>query len=437
MDPLFNILNPHAAGADIGASYHYVCVGLDPDNDVRAFATCTVDLHALVDWLLERGVTTIAMESTGIYWIPLFEICEQRGLHAILVDPRQTKRPGRPKTDRLDCQWIRRLHAGGLLSAAFRPADLICELRTYMRLRQTLVGDASRYIQHMQKALELMNVKLTRVVSEIHGKTGMSIIRAIVKGERNLGKLAQLREPGCRRSEEEIARALEGNWRKEHLFALKQALRAWDFCHDQMADCDKMLQKCLEAMPKKNSEEVPAKPYAARGNAPKMDLRPLLAQIAGVDLTAIGGIDIGTTLVLLSEVGIDVNAFPTEKHFGSWLNLAPRAKGSGKRRRDQVGPGASRAALALRLAAQAVGRSDTALGGFYRRLKGRLGAPKAITATAYKLARLVYRMLKHGQEYVAQGLEQYEAQFRERTLQALKRKAKKLGFELTPVLATT
>ena len=434
MKPLFTVQHAHAAGVDIGAGSHYVCVGDDPDKDIRVFATFTVDLIALADWLQERGVTTVAMESTGVYWIPLFELLDRRGLHVILVDPRQTRRAGRPKTDRLDCQWIRRLHAAGLLSAAFRPADVICEFRAYLRLRLILVSDAGRHIQHMQKALEQMNVKLHQVVDDTTGKTGLSIIRAIVRGEHRPAKLAQLRDPRCHHSEAEIAKALEGNWRPEHLFALKQALQAWDFCKRQLKDCDDKLQHCLEQLPKKRpAADCVSKPYYAAGNAPRFDIRPLLAQVAGVDLTAIEGIDSTVAMILVGEVGINVDDFPTEKHFGSWTGLAPKAKASGKKRRDRTGPGATRVAWALRLAAASLHRSQTALGGFLRRLKGRLGAPKAITATAYKLARLVYRLLKHGHDYVARGVKEYEAAFRERTVRALERKAKAFGFALLPM----
>lgn len=433
-EPVFTVVHRHAAGIDIGAGRHYVCVGDDPDQDIRDFGTMTAHLQALADWLQARGVTTVAMESTGVYWIPLFELLVRRGLHVILVDPRQTRRAGRPKTDRLDCQWIRRLHACGLLSAAFRPADLICEFRAYLRLRLTLVRDAARHIQHMEKALEQMNVKLVQVVGDVTGKTGLHILRAIVRGVHDRQRLAQYRDPRCHHTAEEIALALEGNWRAEHLFALQQALEAWDFCQRQLRDCDRKLQTCLGQLPKKRAAtDFPAKPYYRKhANAPVFDVRPLLAQAAGVDLTAIEGIDSTVAMVLLGEVGVDVSAFPSEKHFGSWLGLAPKAKRSGKRRRDRVGPGASRAAWALRLAAQSLHRSQTALGGFFRRLKGRLGAPKAITATAYKLARLVYRLLKYGHDYVARGLAEYEAAFRDRTLRALERKAKALGFVLVP-----
>jgi transposase len=436
---LLPVLHAHAAGIDIGSRTHAVCVGPDPDKDVREFETFTIDLQALADWLKERGVTTIAMESTGVYWIPLFELLSARGFEVILVDPRQTRRPGRPKTDRLDCQWIYRLHSCALLHAAFRPDDPICELRSYMRQATTLIRDSSRCIHHMQKAMELMNIKLTEVVTHVTGKTGFAIMRAILKGERDPHKLASFRDRRCKMSAETIAKALIGNWRPEHLFALKQAIQSWDFFQEQLRACEKHLEACLRRLPKKQPDRVV--PPRARNrvpdhNAPHFDARELLAPILGCDLTAIEGIENSTALIITSEIGADVDKFPTEKHFGSWLGLAPKAKRSGRRRKDRITPGAHRIALALRMAAMTLHRSQTAIGAFLRRLKGRLGAPKAYTATAYKLARLIWKMLKHGTEYVVKGLAEYEARFRERSLHALKRKAQSLGYELVPVPTT-
>jgi transposase len=439
-DPhLFPVLNPHAAGIDIGSRIHSVCIGFDPDEDIREFATFTADLNALADWLHERGITSVAMEATGVYWIPVFEILTARGFQVMLVDPRQTRRAGRPKSDRLDCQWIRRLHACGLLDPAFRPDDAICELRTYMRLASTQIADGSRHIQHMQKALEQMNVKLTEVVTHVTGKTGLSIMRAIVEGERDPQKLARFRDRRCQASTATIAKAMEGNWRPEHLFALQQALQAWDFCQAQLHACHGHVEACLKRLPKKQPDRVlPPRPrlHGRAHNAPRFDVRGLLAPILGVDLTAIEGIDHGAALMVVSEIGTHVDKFPTEKHFGSWLGLAPKSKSSGQRRRNRLTPGAHRVAQALRLAAVALHRSPSALGAFLRRLKGRLGAPKAITATAYKLARLIWRMLKRGTEYVVQGLAAYEAKFRERSVRALERKATNLGYQLVPVPTT-
>ena len=433
------ILNPHAAGIDVGSRQHLVCVGFNPDTDVRAFNTFTADLDILADWLIERGITTVALEATGVYWIPLFEILTARGLQVILIDPRQTRRPGRPKTDRLDCQWIRRLHACGLLQAAFRPDDSICELRSYMRQASTLIGDSSRSIQHMQKALELMNVKLTEVVDDISGKTGFTILRAILRGERDPKCLARFRDPRCKASKETISRALQGNWRAEHLFALQQAVESWDFCQKQLRACEGRIEACLRRMPQKQPDKMlppRSRPRKLRHNAPHFDARGLLAPILGVDLTAIEGIDDAGALVITSELGLHVNDFATEKHFGSWLGLAPKAKSSGQRRKNRTAPGAHRIAQVLRMAASSLHKSQTALGAFLRRLKGRLGAPKATTATAYKLARLIWRMLKHGTDYVLKDMAEYEAKFRGKTIKALERKAKAFGYQLVQVPST-
>jgi transposase len=438
---LLPMQNPHAAGVDVGGSEHYVCVGADADNDVRRFGAFTADLHALADWLQERGVKSIALESTGIYWIPLFEFLERRGFHVILVDPRQTRRSGRPKTDVLDCQWIWRLHAAGILSASFRPADLICEFRGYLRRRLTLARDAGRYIQQMQKALNQMNVRLDLAVTDITGKTGISIIKAILQGQREPVKLAMLRDRRCANDEATIAKALEGNWRGEHLFALQQGFDAWEFCLKQMKQCDARLHACLRQMPKKQadgSQAIRPRLKGRKPNDPTFEARGLLTEVTGVDLTAIEGIDASIALTLLAELGIDMSQFPTEKHFGSWLGLSPNAKKSGRYvDKRHTKPTASRAAWAFRLAARSLQRSQSALGAFFRRLKSRLGAPKAVTATAYKLARIVYRMLKYGTAYVAQGLAEYELQFRERMLRNLHRRAAAFGYMLVPTTQTS
>lgn len=437
---LLPVQNPHAAGIDVGSREHYVCVGADTDTDVRCFGTFTVDLQALADWLHERGVKSVALESTGIYWIPVFELLERRGFHVILVDPRQTRRSGRPKTDVLDCQWIWRLHAAGLLSASFRPADQICEFRAYLRRRLNLAREAGRLIQHMQKALNQMNVRLDLAVSDITGKTGLSIIKAILQGQRDPAMLAKLRDPRCANDEATIAKALQGNWRDEHLFALEQALDAWEFCLKQMRQCDQRLQACLRRMPKKQICDAAAFPPRRRSrkpNDPTFDARSLLAEIAGVDLTAVEGIEASIALTLLAELGIDMSRFPTEKHFGSWLGLSPNAKKSGRYvDKSRSKPTASRAAWAFRLAARSLHGSKSALGAFFRRLKSRLGAPKAITATAYRLARIVYRMLKYGTAYVAQGIAEYEKQFQERMLRNLHRRAADFGYVLVPAAQT-
>lgn len=440
----FIVLDPHAAGIDVGAAEHWVAVPPDADPDpVRSFATCTADLEALAAWLLACGVTSVALESTGVYWVPLFELLERRGLKVHLVDARQTRAlPGRPKDDVRDCQWIQRLHSCGLLRAAFRPNDQVVVLRSYLRQRQMLISYASDHIRHMQKALEQLNVKLPEVVSEIIGVTGMSIIKAILAGEREPVQLAQLRHPRCKRDEQTIARALYGNWRAEHLFCLRQALALYEFYQQQLAECDQQLDEHLQTFADRSAEgPMPPRPKGKRkhrqphsGNVPAFDARARLYRMSGVDLTLIEGIEEGTALVLLSEIGLDMSRWPTEKHFCSWLALCPQHKISGGRVLSRkVRSGVNRAGQAFRLAARGLQHSHSALGAFFRRLKSRLGTPKAITATAHKLARLVYSLLKHGQAYVAQGMEEYERQYQERQLRHLSRKARELGYALAPL----
>jgi len=384
----------------------------------------------------------VAMESTGVYWIPLFELLEARGFAVVLADAREVQRaPGRPKSDVQDCQWLQRLHTYGLLAAAFRPPEQICVLRSYLRQRAMLVTYASPHIQHMQKALTQMNVKLQHVISDVTGVTGMTILKAILAGERDPQKLAHFRDRHCQHSGAEIARALQGNWRAEHLFALQQAVELYEFYHQQITACDVQIEAHLQTFVDQSIGKVlPHRPRKRKRRAtePRFAARPPLFRLTGVDLTAIEGIDENTALVLLSEIGTDMSRWPTEKHFASWLGVCPHHKLSGgKVLSRKVRPSANRAATALRLAAQCLHHSHSALGAFFRRLKTRLGAPKAVTATAHKLARLVYRLLKYGADYVAHGMEEYEQAYRERTLQNLIRKAKALGYKLLPTTAAT
>jgi transposase len=431
-------LNVHAAGIDIGATEHWVAVPPDRDpQPVRRFGACTADLEALAQWLQQCGVTTVAMESTGVYWISLFELLEARGLRVVLADAREVQRaPGRPKSDVQDCQWLQRLHTYGLLAAAFRPPDQVCVLRSYLRQRAMLVTYAGQHIQHMQKALTQMNLKLQHVVSDVTGVTGRAILKAILNGERDPTKLAQLRDRHCQHSEAEIARALQGNWRAEHLFALQQAVELYEFYHQQITACDHQIAAHLQTFADKSEgKRLPYRPRKRKRRAtePRFDARPPLFRLSGIDLTAIEGIDENTALVLLSEIGTDMSRWPTEKHFASWLGLCPHHKISGgKVLSRKVRPSTNRAATALRLAAHCLHRSHSALGAFFRRLKARLGAPKAITATAHKLARLLYRLLRYGEAYVTQGMEEYERAYRERTIRNLARKAKALGYKLLP-----
>ena len=446
---LLQTLHPHAAGIDLGAEE--IWVGFPPGvllpprpadqptnlpDHVRRYRTFTADLQLLAQHLQAAGVDTIAMESTGVYWIPLYDLLESRQFGVLLADPRQTHdTPGRPKSDVKDCQWIQRLHSLGLLRAAFRPEAAIRIWRSYQRHRQSLVADASRYILRMQKALEQMNVKLTEVISDVTGVTGLAIIHAIVGGERDPKQLARLRQPGCKQDPETIALALEGNWQAEHLFELRQCLEVYQFYQGQIAACDQAINEQLQSMalPEKPQPLPPGKNQGRRrrGNEPRFEARQRLYELAGVDLTAIEGIEAGTALVLLSEIGTDMSRWASEKKFGAWLGLAPNSKKSGKKvLSSRTRPGTNRAAQALRLAARTLVRSKSALGAFLRRIAARRGMPKAITATAYKLARIVYGMLKHGTTYAQQEMTAYEAQYRDRRLKQLQRQARELGFEL-------
>ncbi len=438
--PSLSTVHPDAAGIDVHSDLHVVCVppGRDPDGrTVRSFGANTVDLVAIADWLTACGVTTVAMESTGVYWIPLFELLEARGFEVYLVEPGQLSHCGaRPKTDVLDAQWIQRLHSYGLLRPSFRPPDSILALRGYHRQRQMLIRGAAAHVQHVQKALEQMNLKLTEVVSDVTGVTGTAILEAILAGERDPRKLAALRHEKCHRTEQEIALALEGTWRPEHLFALEQAYELYRFHHEQIRRCDARIAAELTRLPDRSEgRSLDPKPRkrGRKSNDAHFEATGPLFRALGVDLTEVDGIDVATALVILAEIGVDVSRFPTEKHFASWLGLCPRQHESNKTSKRR-GPrrGKNRVAQALRLAARAVGRTQTALGQFYRRIRSRIGAAGAITATAHKLSRLVYRMLKYGVEYVRPSLEAYEEQMREQQERSLRRKASALGFALVP-----
>lgn len=434
----FKQINFNAAGIDIGSESHYVAVpeGRDPEGkDVRSFGTFTSDLYAIADWLTQCRIDTIALESTGVYWIPLFEILESKGFDVKLVNPRFIKNvPGR-KTDVVDCQWIRQLHSYGLLTGSFRPDDQICILRSYLRQRALLVSYASHHIQHIQKALEQMNVKLNQVIRDITGTTGMSIIRAILAGERKPEKLAQLRNSRCKNDAKTIAKALHGNWRSEHLFALQQAVELFDFYQKQIADCDLKIEQHLADFEDRSNGQPLNKSRKATGrNKLSFDARTHLFQMTGVDLTNVDGLDSLTVLKVISEIGLDMNRWPTSKHFASWLGLSPGSKISGgKVLSAKTKKCASRAAHYLRLAAYSLHNSKTAIGAFFRRKKGQLGPAKAITATAHKLARIIYNMLQKGTEYKDMGQDYYEQRYKNRVLQNLKRRAKQFGYELNYV----
>lgn len=431
-------INPNAAGIDCGASEHYVAVPPDRDSTpVRSFVTFTADLHRLADWLSQCGVTEVAMEATGVYWIPVFEILEVRGFRVSLVNARHVKNvPGR-KSDVADCEWLRDLHMMGLLRGSFRPADDIVALRAYLRHRASLVASASEQVQRMQKALVQMNVQLPLVVSDIMGVTGQRIVRAIVAGERAPERLAAHRDFRCHASTSEISAALTGNYRPEHVFALTQHLALFDVYQQHLTTCDAAIAAHLDTLvaqapPPPTPLPTPRRYQKPRENEPQIELRqPLHRLTGGVDLSQIDAIGPYTALQLIAEIGTDMTRWPTEHHFTSWLTLAPRNKISGGRLlRSHTQPSANRAAHLLRLAAMSVGRTQTALGAFYRRLAYRVGKAKAITATARKLAILVYRMLKGELTYHDPGATAYDAQQRERTLRTLRRRAAHLGFDL-------
>jgi len=459
-EALLQTLHPHAAGGDVGADELWVCVpagsvppGVTPPgaappdswqtevpletrDRVRRFGSFTAELRAIACWLRQCAVTPVAMESTGVYWIPLFDWLQSEGFEVLLVEPRQvTRAPNRPKTAKHDRMWIQRLHSLGLLTAAFRPEEKVRTWRSYQRHRANLIEDAARQLPRLEKALEQLNVKLTEVVSDIVGLTGMAILKAIVAGERDPKALARLRDRRCQRSEETIALALEGTWRPEHLLELRHALELYEYYHQKVRDCDQAIEAHLEDLALPEVKPLPPKPRRRKrqDNEPTFDARQRLYQLTGVDRTAIEGIAERTALVVLSEVGTDMSRWPTEKHFGSWLGLAPcPRKSGGKVLSAATRPGIHRAAQALRLAAKNLQRGRSALGAFFRRIAARRGLPKAITATAYKLARIVYGMLKHGKAYAMQGMEAYEAAYRERAVKNLKRKARALGYDLTP-----
>lgn len=431
-------INLHAAGLDVGEREIYACVPeREGEPSVRVFPTFTADLYTLAEWLKACGVTSVAMESTGVYWIPIFQILESRGFEVYLVNAQYIKNVTGKKTDILDCQWIQQLHTYGLLHKSFRPDEQTCILRSLVRQREMLIRYRASHIQHMQKALQQMNLKLTNVLSDVTGNTGMSIIRDILSGIRDPQELAKHRDHRCRKSEAEIAKSLEGDYRHEHVFALRQAVELYDVYTEKLQACDREIEQQMEQFrPKVNLEECPlpaaSRPSAIRPkNDPSTDLRPSLYQMAGVDLTQIEGLNILTVQTILSEIGTDMSKWPTVKHFTSWLGLSPNnAKTGGKIVRSKTKKTDSRANLAFRQAATTLGHSKSALGNFYRRMKAKLGTPKAVVATAHKLARIVYHLLKTGVAYLAQPPEQEDAQYRERTLRNLQRKARKLGAKL-------
>ena len=436
---LIERINPNVAGIDCGSAEHYVAVPPDRDpTPVRAFSTFTAGLLELADWLTACRVTSVAMEATGVYWIAVYEILEARGFAVVLVNARHFKNvPGR-KSDVTDCEWLRDLHSVGLLRGSFRPTDGIVALRTYMRHRQTLVETASTYTLRLAKALVEMNLQLPLVVSDITGATGLRIVRDIVAGQRDPAQLAHHRDPRCRATEAEIVAALTGHYRPDHLFVLQQNLESFDACQAQISRCDATIEGHLRTLTAPVPAPVAPLPASrTRRKTPKnndlpFDVRtPLFHLTGGVDLTQIDGIGPHTALKLIAEIGTNMTRWPTEKHFTSWLTLAPNNKITGGRvisSRTQAS--ANRAAATLRMAAMTLGRTQTALGAFYRRLAAHLGKPQAITATARKLAILVYRALKGELVYLDPGAATYDAEQRSRVLRRLRQRAATFGFEL-------
>lgn len=418
-----SVTYPNAAGIDIGAASHFVAVPADRDEQpVREFPAFTADLERLAAWLRDCGVDAVAMESTGVYWIPAFELLEANGFTVFLVNARHVKNVSGRKSDVLDCQWLQQLMSYGLLAGAFRPKEEFCELRELCRQREMLVRYQVQHVHHMQKAMAQMNLRLDNVISDITGVSGQRIIRAIIAGERDPVQLARLRDKRLRASEEMIVKSLQGNWRPEHLFVLRQAMQLYDAYAQMLHDCDRQVATTLERLACVDRSES------------EIDLRAILTRFCGVDLTRINGIGLEAALKLIAEIGPDLSRFPTVKHFASWLGLCPGTQISGGKVLSRASKRtANRAAQVLRLAAMGLRKSQTSLGAYFRRMLSRVDKSKAITATAHKLARLIYLMLTKGVEYVDQGQAYYEERHRERVLHHLNRRAAAMGFQLMPV----
>jgi transposase len=436
------VIRTHVAGMDLGSREHWVCGPArgDGNPNVRVFGTTTPRLNELVDWLLEQEVDSVAMESTGVYWIPVYELLESRGIEVVLVNARELKSvPGR-KTDMKDCQWIQRLHSCGLLRGSFRPDEAICALRAIHRQWENLIAERTKAVQWMQKALDQMNIQVHRAVTDITGTTGMAIVRAIVAGERNPQTLARFRDERCKKSLDEIAEHLTGTWRQEHLFNLEMAVSFYDSIQAMIDTYEARLYKEIEVLqpPDRKDQPPPSHPNPAKEKAIRgrgeQKARKTLWRFSGVDLTRIDGISTGSAKVILTEVGTDLSAFPSEKDFVSWLRLCPRTPISGGKplSKKRKGMGATRVAGVLRMAALSLSRSKTALGAYFRRVARKNDGAVAVFATARKLATYIYRMLRYGHDYVDIGEQAYEAQFRIRRIQSLKASAESLGYTLVP-----
>lgn len=437
------VVRPDAGGIDAGSTEHWVCCPPKADGspNVRRFGTTTAELERIAEWLAAEGVKSVAVESTGVYWIPLYELLESRGIGVVLVNARQLRHvPGR-KSDMRDCQWLQRLHACGLLRGSFRPSESICALRALMRECANLIGERTRAVQRMQKALDQMNVQVHRAVSDITGATGMGIIRAIVAGERDPLALVGMRDKRCQKSVAQFAEHLRGTWREEHLFNLAMNLELYDKLGEMIEAYRRKIAELMEALGSQDrrDQQPPQHPNPTKAKAIErgggQSLRQTLWRMSGADLTRIDGVNVGAANVLLTEVGADLSAFPTEDHFVSWLRLAPTRSVSGgkvlKKKRNAVG--ATRSANVLRQAACSLQRSKTALGARFRALARRKGYSVAVFAMARKLAILIYRMLRYGQDYIDEGLAAYEERFRQRRLHNIATMANEMGYEITPI----
>jgi len=443
------VIRPRVAGIDLGSKKHWVCAPAIDGNgrEIAEFGATTPELERLAQWLKDRNVESVAMESTGVYWIPPHEVLERYGLEVVLVNTRDLSRvPGRKKTDRVDCEWIQRLHSCGLLKGSFRPPAGICQLRTLMRDKANLVAESGDWLRRMQKSLDQMNVRVHRAVSDINGVTGMAILRAIVNGERDGGELAKLRDRRCRKSEEEIAEQLSGHWRQDHLFSVRQSLNMYDAIQERITAYEEEIlrlmagmerQECRDQQAPKNKNPQKAKAIRQRGGE---QARQALYRMSGVDLTEIDAIGVGTAQVVISEYGPDLSKFPTESEFVSHLTLAPRRPITGGKpikRKKKRGSASTRVAAALRMAALSLRHNQSALGAYYRQKARRLGGDVAVFATARKLAILIYRMLRWGQAYVDQGAEAYEKRYQQARFLQLRAKAKQMGYELEPIPEST
>lgn len=449
------VVHPHAAGIDVGATEHSVCVPEDAvtagQPPVRQFKAFTGDLDQLVEWLQGCKVQTVAMESTSVYWIPLYQKLERAGLEVVLVNARHLKRvPGR-KTDVLDCQWLQQMHSYGLLSGSFRPSDDICVLRTFLRHRSNLVAGCGMQVQHMQRALNQMNIHLHHVISDLDGETGLAILDAILAGERDPKELVKLRHVQCRKSTvEEMEAALKGDWREEHLFVLQQSLESYRALQRQIAECDRAMEKALDRVAVNPAvvpeAERPANPVAQSagekkkrkkrtgGNTPQKDLTAQLHRVCGVDLTRVVGFNVLSVLILISEIGVDMSRWPNAKAFCSWLGLCPgNAISGGKILSTRTARVVNRVAILLRTLAPTLARTDTWIGSFHRRMKARLGPAAANTATARKLATIVYHLLKYREEYIDVDRVVYEEKFRRYRIGRLRRQAEELGYAITEI----